>query len=95
VDVENVGQVAGDEIVQVYVRDVVTSATWVDKALKGFGRVHLKPGERQTVQVELAWEAFQLVNATEQTVVEAGAFEILVGASSRERDLLKMRVQVE
>ena len=54
VDVENTGQRAGDEIVQVYVSDVVTSATWVNKALKGFARVHLAPGEKKTVQVRAA-----------------------------------------
>ena len=53
VDVENTGQREGDEIVQVYVSDVVTSVTWVSKALKGFARVHLAPGEKKTVQVAL------------------------------------------
>jgi beta-glucosidase len=95
VDVENVGPRAGDEIVQVYVSDLVTSATWVDKALKGFARVHLVPGQKQTVQVELPWESFQIVNAEGRSVVEPGEFEILVGSSSRDRDLLKAILRVE
>jgi beta-glucosidase len=89
VDVENAGQRAGDEIVQVYVSDVLTSATWVNKALKGFARVHLAPGEKRTVTISLPWEAFQIVNAEGQSVVEPGDFEILVGPSSRDADLLK------
>lgn len=95
VDVENTGQHAGDEIVQVYVSDVVTSATWVNKALKGFARVHLAPGEKKTVQVGLPWEAFQIVDAEGRGVVEPGEFEILAGPSSRDRDLLKVAVWVQ
>jgi beta-glucosidase len=95
VDVENSGILAGTEIVQVYVSDLVTSATWVNKALKGFARVHLNPGEKKTVQVELPWEAFQLINAQGIAVVEPGEFEILVGPSSRDRDLAKARLVVK
>jgi beta-glucosidase len=95
VDVENTGQRAGTEIVQVYISDVVTSATWVNKALKGFARVQLAPGEKQTVRVELPWEAFQIVDADGRNVVEPGEFEILVGPSSRDRDLLKATLRVE
>jgi len=92
VDVENVGEREGVEIVQVYVSDVVTSATWVNKALKGYARVALAPGEKKTVQVDLPWEAFQIVNAQGEYVVEPGGFDILVGPSSRERDLQKARL---
>jgi beta-glucosidase len=95
VDVENTGQRAGDEIVQVYVTDVVTSATWVNKALKGFARVHLAPGEKHTVQIKLPWEAFQIVDADGRSVVESGEFEVLVGPSSRDGDLLKAMLPVE
>ena len=95
VDVENTGPRAGDEIVQVYVSDVVTSVTWVTKALKGFARVHLEPGEKKTVQVSLPFEAFQLVDAEGRSVVEPGEFQILVGPSSRERDLLKAKLQAQ
>jgi len=95
VDVENTGSLAGDEIVQVYVTDVVTSATWVNKALKGFARVPLAPGRKKTVQFELPWEAFQIVDAEGCSVVESGEFEILVGPSSRDRDLLKVTLRAE
>jgi len=94
VDVQNVGLRDGVEVVQVYVRDVGTSATWVNKALKGFARVHLAPGEKKTVQVELPWQSFQIVNAQGLNVVEPGEFEILAGPSSRDRDLLRARLTI-
>lgn len=94
VDVENVGQREGVEIVQVYVSDLVTSVTWVNKALKGFARVSLVPGEKKTVQIELPWQAFQIVNAQGEPVVEPGEFEILVGPSSRDQDLLRAKLVV-
>jgi beta-glucosidase len=95
VDVENTGARAGDEIVQVYVSDVVTSVTWVGKSLQGFARVHLAPGEKKTATVTLPWEAFQLVDAEGRRVVEPGDFEVLVGPSSRDRDLLKATLRAE
>jgi beta-glucosidase len=95
VEVENAGSREGDEIVQVYVTDVITSATWVNKALKGFARVHLSPGEKKTVRVSLPWESFEIINAEGHSVVEPGEFEIRVGPSSRDRDLLKASLQVQ
>ena len=80
---------------QVYVSDVVTSVTWVSKALKGFARVRLEPGEKKTVRVSLPWEAFQIMDAEGRGVVEPGEFEILVGPSSRDRDLLKATLRAE
>jgi beta-glucosidase len=93
--VENVGKREGDEIVEVYVSDVVTSVTWVTKALKGFARVHLAPGQKKTVTVSLPWESFQLVDADGNRVVEPGDFDILVGPSSRDKDLQKATLRVE
>jgi beta-glucosidase len=95
VDVENSGQRIGDEIVQVYVSDIVTSVTWVNKELKGFARVHLEPGEKKSVRFELPWEAFQIVDAEGRKGVEQGDFEILVGPSSRDKDLLKVKLRAE
>ncbi|HMV96403.1 MAG TPA: fibronectin type III-like domain-contianing protein, partial [Anaerolineales bacterium] len=94
VDVENIGQREGVEIVQVYVSDVVTSVTWVNKALKGFARVQLQPGEKKTVEVELPWESFRIVNTKAEYIVEPGKFEILVGPSSRDQDLLKTTLTI-
>lgn len=94
VDIENAGQYAGDEIVQVYVSDVVTSVTWVNKALKGFAHVHLESKEKKTVQISLPWEAFQIVDTEANAVVEQGEFEILAGPSSRDCDLLKVTLHI-
>jgi Beta-glucosidase-related glycosidases len=95
VDVENTGAYAGIEIVEVYVSDRVTSVTWVEKALKGFARVELAPGEKKTVSVELPGEAFEIVNAQAEYVVEPGEFEILVGPSSREQDLSRIKLTID
>jgi beta-glucosidase len=94
VDVQNTGPCDGEEIVQVYISDLVTSATWVNKALKGFARQHLAAGEKKTVQVELPWQAFEIVDAGGRSVVEPGEFEILAGPSSRDGDLLKAKLCV-
>ncbi len=77
----------------VSVSDVVTSVTWVGKSLQGFSRVRLAPGEKKTVTVTLPWEAFQLVDAEGRRVVEPGEFQVLVGPSSRDRELLKMTLR--
>ena len=95
IDVENLGDRAGDEIVQVYVSDVVTSVTWVNKALKDYARVHLEPGEKKTLIFTLPWEAFSIVDADGRRVVEPGEFEILAGPSSRDADLLQANLRVE
>jgi len=94
VEVTNDGGRAGDEIVQVYVNDVVTSVTWVNKALKAFARVALQPGETKTVHFTLPAEAFQIVDAEARPVLEPGEFELLVGPSSRDRDLLKATLRI-
>lgn len=94
VDVENVGQRAGVEIVQLYVNDLFSSVTTPLKELKGFARVELAPGEKQTVELALDDEQLALVNADLETVVEPGAFEVMVGGSSRDEDLLKAQFVV-
>ena len=83
--VKNTGGVAGDEIVQLYVRDMETSVFRPEKELKGFARIFLEPGEEQTVMMELDSRSFAFYDtARKDWVVEAGAFEILAGASSRD-----------
>jgi len=94
VDVTNTGERAGDEVVQVYVSDDVTSATWVDKQLKAFQRVSLAAGETKTVRLQLPFGAFSLVNAEGLRVVEPGSFQIMVGGSSRNKDLLQTSCSV-
>ncbi len=89
VTLHNSGARPALETVQVYVSDTVTSATWADKELKAYTQVSLAPGERRTVALELPVAACTFVNAAGERVVEPGAFELLVGASSRDEDLLR------
>lgn len=88
VTVTNTGTRPGRETVQVYSRDLVTSATWADRELKGFHQVDLEPGEQRVVALEVAASACSIVDATGRRVVEPGEFELLVGHSSRPEDLL-------
>ncbi len=82
VNVTNTGGRAGDEVVQLYIRDVVSSVTRPVKELRGFERVTLEPAETRTVTFELGQEDFRFWNAEMQRVVEPGAFEIMVGPDS-------------
>ena len=82
VDVRNTGDRAGDEVVQLYIRDKVSSVTRPVLELRGFERVTLRPGERRTVNFELGPEAFRFWNAAMERVVEPGEFDISVGNSS-------------
>ncbi len=83
--VKNTGDMAGKEAVQVYVRDVESTVFRPDKELKGFAKVALQPGEEKEVAVELDRRAFAFYNTDKKDwQVEAGEFEILIGASSRD-----------
>ena len=82
VDVRNTGAVAGDEVVQLYVRDVASSVTRPVKELKGFRRVTLQPGATTTVEFTLGKEAFAYWNETMQYAVEPGEFRIMAGPNS-------------
>ena len=89
VDVTNTGKVDGDEVVQVYIRDLVASTARPRKQLCAFKRVHVKAGETVTVELPLKSSAFELVNPAMQRVIEPGDFEIQVGASSEDIRLKK------
>jgi beta-glucosidase len=82
VEVRNTGKIAGDEVVQLYVRDVVSSVTRPVKELKGFRRVTLAPGAATSVEFTLDREAFALWDAHMRRVVEPGEFTIYSGANS-------------
>lgn len=83
-DVENVGEREGDEVVQLYLRDVVASVARPVKELKRFARVTLKPGERKTVNFKLTADDLALYDINMRRVVEPGEFEVMVGASSED-----------
>jgi len=83
--VKNIGNVAGQEIVQLYVRDLESSTFRPEKELKGFSKVNLQPGEEASVNIVLNQRAFAFYDIERKDwVVEGGDFEILAGASSRD-----------
>ncbi|HEY0459779.1 MAG TPA: glycoside hydrolase family 3 N-terminal domain-containing protein, partial [Pyrinomonadaceae bacterium] len=84
-DVKNSGaRRDGDEVVQLYVRDCVSSTTTYEKNLRGFRRVHLKPGETNTVSFTLKPEDLELLDADMRWTIEPGMFKVMVGASSED-----------
>ena len=82
VDVENVGDRAGDEVVQLYIRDMVASVARPVKELAGFERITLLPGEKKTARFELGPERLGFYNRELRFVVEPGEFQVIVGTSS-------------
>jgi beta-glucosidase len=82
VDVENTGRQAGDEVVQLYIRDVVASMTRPVKELKGFQRISLQPGEKKKVEFTLGPEHLGFWNREMRYVVEPGEFRVMVGSDS-------------
>ncbi len=95
VDVTNTGRVAGDEVVQMYIRDKVSSVTRPVKELKGFKRIALEPGQTETVTLGITPEELAFYNVDMKYVVEPGEFEIMVGNSSRDEDLQKLILRVK
>jgi len=89
IDVTNAGDREGSDIVQLYINDLYSSVTTPVKELKGFEKISLNTGETKTVTFTLAWNDLSLVNKQLERVVEAGEFEIMIGGSSRDQDLLK------
>ena len=94
VDVTNTGKRPGEEVVQMYIRDLVSSVTRPVKELKGFKKVHLLPGESTTVALTIAPDQLSFTNIQKEWGVEPGAFDIMVGSSSRDRDLTKTTLNV-
>ena len=78
----NAGDREGDEVVQLYVRDEVSSVSRPVKELKGFKRVGLKPGEKKSVRFRIASELLAFYDQDMRLVVEPGRFDLMVGASS-------------
>lgn len=95
VDVVNMGSRPGDEVVQMYIRDKVSSVTRPVKELKGFQRITLSPGQTKSVTLEITPEHLAFYNIDMNYVVESGEFEIMVGNSSRDQDLQKVTLRVK
>ncbi len=87
VTVVNRGDRRGTTVVQLYVEDVVTSATWAGRELKGWERIDLDPGEERIVKLQLKAEDLWILDREGAKRVEPGLFRILTGSSSRTCDL--------
>jgi beta-glucosidase len=94
VDVKNTGKRAGAEVVQMYVRDLVSSVTRPVKELKSFQKISLSPGETKTVALEITPKLLAFYDINLKYVVEPGDFEIMIGNSSRDGDLQKVKLTV-
>lgn len=84
IDIKNTGEVTGDEVVQLYIRDDVSSLTRPVKELKGFKRITLKADETKTVEFEISRDELQFYNIDMKRVVEPGKFIIMVGGNSED-----------
>ena len=89
VTLTNTGDRPATETVQAYVTDTVTSVTWADRELKAFTQATIQPGASVDVEITVPAGACSIVNAAGHRVVEPGTFHLLVGRSSRDRDLLR------
>ena len=94
VQVKNIGKLEGTEVVQLYIRDIYSSATRPIKELKDFARVSLKPGESKTVNFTITPDKLAFFNREMHYVVESGVFEIMVGSSSMDKDLKMVKLEV-
>lgn len=94
VDVKNTGPRAGAEVVQLYIRDLVSSVTRPVKELKGFQRIVLEPGETRTVTFEVTPDSLAFWDINMRFTVEPGDFEVMTGNSSRDCDLQKVALRV-
>ena len=92
VDVTNSGAVRGDEVVQLYIRDEVSSVTRPVKELRGFRRITLNPGETKTVEFTLGPDELSFLNRDMHRVVEPGIFTIMVGGNSIDLTNTKLNV---
>ena len=92
--VTNIGEMDGEEVVQLYIRDKVSSVTRPVKELKGYKRVHLKVGESKKVTFEIIPESLAFYDIDMNYVVEAGAFNIMTGSSSNNKDLKSVELNI-
>ena len=93
VTVTNTGNYDADEIVQMYIRDMVGSVARPVKELKGFERIHLKKGESRTVSFDITVEQLKFYNSALNWVCEPGEFEVMVGGNSRDVQTKKFSLQ--
>jgi len=94
VDVKNTGKRAGTEVVQLYIRDMVSSVTRPVKEMKGFQKILLSPNETKTVALDITPDSLAFYDLKMKYTVEPGEFEIMAGNSSRDEDLQKVILTV-
>jgi beta-glucosidase len=94
IDITNTGKREGQEVVQLYIRDLVSSVTRPIKELKGFAKISLRPRETKTVTLDITCESLAFYDIDMRFTVEPGEFEIMVGVSSRDADLQKTILNV-
>lgn len=94
VTLRNTGTRPAHEVVQVYVRDTVTSVSWADRELKAYRRVDLAPGSEATVEIELPASDCTIVDAAGRRIVEPGKFDLLIGPSSRDEVLRAVSFEI-
>ena len=93
-EVTNIGDMDGEEVVQLYIRDKVSSVTRPVKELKGYKRVHLKVGETKKVIFEIKPESLAFYDIEMNYVVEPGGFNIMTGSSSNSKDLKTVELNI-
>ena len=91
-DLKNTGSVKGDEVVQLYINDIISSTSKPVMELKGYEKVTLEPGEKKTVKLKLTPEELSLLDRNMNVVVEPGIFEVMIGGSSAD---IKLKGQFE
>ena len=84
INVKNTGSRDADEVVQLYIRDMVASISRPVKELKGFQRIHLAAGESREISFDITPEMLKFYNAELKHVIEPGDFQIMVGGNSKE-----------
>jgi len=84
VKVKNTGKVAGDEVVQLYIRDLITSVYRPVIELKGFKKISLQPGENKEVSFELPPDELMMLDRSMKWIVEPGTFRVMIGKSSKD-----------
>ena len=89
VEVTNTGKIKGDEVVQLYLKDMLTSVTTYESVLRGFERVTLNPGETKTVKFILQPKDLELLDKNMNWVIEPGVFKVKIGSSSEDIRLTK------
>lgn len=92
VDITNTGTREGDEVPQMYIHQQIASVTRPVMELRGFQRIHLKPGEKKGVEFTVTPETLSMLNVDMHKVVEPGTFEIMVGPSSAETKTVLLHV---